>query len=127
MIYKPLGFYHDFQMQVLEKYKTLEPLDALDILTAPENIRKNLKSENDIYKFEYCSGIIVIVQINPRFQDVVQSRHSLRIIPCLLYTSTQHYTKDNGFGLYDPSLEVSLPEITQDKGFNVKKAFERCV
>ncbi len=24
-------------------------------LTAPENIRKNLKSENDIYKFEYCS------------------------------------------------------------------------
>ena len=55
MIYKPLGFYHDFQMQVLEKYKTLEPLDALDILTAPENIRKNLKSENDIYKFEYCS------------------------------------------------------------------------
>ena len=42
-------------MQVLEKYKTLEPLDALDILTAPENIRKNLKSENDIYKFEYCS------------------------------------------------------------------------
>lgn len=37
---------------------------------------------------------------------------------------TQHYTKDNGFGLYDPSLEVSLPEITQDKGFNVKKAFE---
>ena len=30
--------YHDFQMQVLEKYKTLEPLDALDILTAPENM-----------------------------------------------------------------------------------------
>ena len=55
MIYKPLGFYHDFHMQVLEKYKTLEPLDALDILIAPENIRKNLKSENDIYKFEYCS------------------------------------------------------------------------
>ena len=55
MIYKPLGFYHDFHMQVLEKYKTLGPLDALDILIAPENIRKNLKSENDIYKFEYCS------------------------------------------------------------------------
>ena len=55
MIYKPLGFYHDFQMQVLEKYKTLEPLEAMDILTAPDNIRKNLKSENDIYKFEYCS------------------------------------------------------------------------
>ena len=55
MIYKPLGFYHDFQMQVLEKYKTLEPLETMDILIAPENIRKNLKSENDIYKFEYCS------------------------------------------------------------------------
>ena len=55
MLYKPLGFYHDFQMQVLEKYKTLEPLETMDILIAPENIRKNLKSENDIYKFEYCS------------------------------------------------------------------------
>ena len=52
MIYKPLGFYHDFQMQVLERYKTLE---AIDILIAPDNIRKKLKSENDIYKFEYCS------------------------------------------------------------------------
>ena len=51
MIYKPLGFYHDFQMQVLERYKTLE---AIDILIAPDNIRKKLKSENDIYKFEYC-------------------------------------------------------------------------
>ncbi len=55
MLYKPLGFYHDFQMQVLEKYKTLETLETMDILIAPENIRKNLKSENDIYKFEYCS------------------------------------------------------------------------
>ena len=55
MLYKPLGFYHDFQMQVLEKYKTLEPLEAIDILITPDNIRKKLKSENDIYKFEYCS------------------------------------------------------------------------
>ena len=53
--YKPLGFYHDFQMQVLEKYKTLEPLEAIDILIAPDNSRKKLKNENDIYKFEYCS------------------------------------------------------------------------
>lgn len=35
--------------------------------------------------------------------------------------TAQHYTKDNGFGLYDPALEVNLPEIAQDKGFNVKK------
>ena len=47
-------FYHDFQMQVLEKYKTLEPLEAIDIPVL-DNIRKKLKSENDIYKFEYCS------------------------------------------------------------------------
>lgn len=38
--------------------------------------------------------------------------------------ATQHYTKENGFGLYHPALEVSLPEITPDKGFYVKKAFE---
>ena len=25
-------------------------MEAIDILIAPENIRKNLKSENDIYK-----------------------------------------------------------------------------
>ena len=39
-------------------------------------------------------------------------------------TVTQHYTKENGFGLYDPALEVNLPEITPDKGFNVRKTFE---
>ena len=27
----------------------------MDIMITPENIRKNLKCENDIYKFEYCS------------------------------------------------------------------------
>ncbi|WP_294478709.1 DUF4132 domain-containing protein [uncultured Bacteroides sp.] len=37
---------------------------------------------------------------------------------------TQSYTKENGFGLYSLSLEVTLPEITQDKGFSVRKAFE---
>ena len=41
--------------QVVAKYKTLEPLDALAALISPENIRKNLQDENDIYKFEYCS------------------------------------------------------------------------
>lgn len=41
--------------QVVAKYKTLEPLDALAALFSPENIRKNLQDENDIYKFEYCS------------------------------------------------------------------------
>lgn len=55
MIYAPTGTYHDFVEQVAAKYKTLEPLDALAALISPENIRKNLQGENDIYKFEYCS------------------------------------------------------------------------
>ena len=55
MIYAPTGAYHDFVEQVAAKYKTLESLDALAALISPENIRKNLQSENDIYKFEYCS------------------------------------------------------------------------
>lgn len=38
--------------------KTLESLDTLDAIISPENIRRNLQSENDIYKFEYriCSA-----------------------------------------------------------------------
>ena len=55
MIYAPTGTYHGFVEQVVAKYKTLEPLDALAALISPENIRKNLQDENDIYKFEYCS------------------------------------------------------------------------
>ena len=55
MIYAPTGTYHDFVEQVAAKYKTLEPLDALAALISPENIRRNLQDENDIYKFEYCS------------------------------------------------------------------------
>ena len=55
MIYAPTGAYHDFVKQVVAKYKTLELLDALAALFSPENIRKNLQDENDIYKFEYCS------------------------------------------------------------------------
>ena len=55
MIYAPTGSYHDFVEQVAARYKTLEPLAAMDALFSPENIRKNLQDENDIYKFEYCS------------------------------------------------------------------------
>ena len=55
MIYAPTGTYHDFVEQVAAKYKTLESLDALDAIISPENIRRNLQCENDIYKFEYCS------------------------------------------------------------------------
>ena len=55
MIYAPTGTYHDFVEQVVAKYKTLESLDTLDAIISPENIRRNLQCENDIYKFEYCS------------------------------------------------------------------------
>ena len=55
MIYAPTGTYHDFVEQVAVRYKTLEPLAAMDALFSPENIRRNLQGENDIYKFEYCS------------------------------------------------------------------------
>ena len=55
MIYAPTGTYHGFVEQVVAKYKTLESLDALDAIISPENIRRNLQGENDIYKFEYCS------------------------------------------------------------------------
>lgn len=55
MIYKPSGTYHDFAGQVVAKYKTLEPLEPIDVLLSSENLRKNLTDERDIYKFEYCS------------------------------------------------------------------------
>ena len=55
MIYKPSGTYHDFAGQVAAKYKTLEPLEPIDVLLSSENLRKNLTDERDIYKFEYCS------------------------------------------------------------------------
>ena len=55
MIYEPSGSYHDFVAQVITKYKTLEPLDALETLISPENVRKNLPDEKSIYKYEYCS------------------------------------------------------------------------
>lgn len=55
MIYEPSGSYHDFVAQVITKYKTMEPLDALETLISPENIRKNLPDEKSIYKYEYCS------------------------------------------------------------------------
>ena len=55
MVYEPSGTYHAFVEQVIAKYKTLEPLEAMKTVMSPENIRKNLTAESDIYKFEYCS------------------------------------------------------------------------
>ena len=55
MVYEPSGTYHAFVGQVSAKYKTLEPLEAMQAMMSPENIRKNLTAESDVYKFEYCS------------------------------------------------------------------------
>ena len=55
MVYEPYGTYHAFVEQVMAKYKTLEPLEAIQALMSPDNIRKNLTAESDVYKFEYCS------------------------------------------------------------------------
>ena len=53
--YKPSGAFHELRAGVLERYKTLAPLEAMDVLLTPENIWKNLSKQDDIYKFEYCS------------------------------------------------------------------------
>ena len=55
MVYEPSGTYHAFVEQVMAKYKTLEPLETIQAMMSPENIRKNLTAESDVYKFEYCS------------------------------------------------------------------------
>ena len=55
MVYEPSGAYHAFVEQVMAKYKTLEPLETIQAMMSPENIRKNLTAESDVYKFEYCS------------------------------------------------------------------------
>ena len=55
MVYEPSGTYHAFVEQVIAKYKTLEPLETMQAMMSPENIRRNLTAESDVYKFEYCS------------------------------------------------------------------------
>lgn len=54
-VYKPTGAYHDFVAQVARKYKTLEPLDSLEVMTSADAIRAHLTGEDQIYKFEYCT------------------------------------------------------------------------
>ena len=53
--YKPSGAFHELRAGVLERYKTLAPLESMEVLLTSENIRKNLSKQDDIYKFEYCS------------------------------------------------------------------------
>ena len=53
--YKPSGAFRELCAVVLERYKTLPPLESMGVLLTPENILKNLSKQDDIYKFEYCS------------------------------------------------------------------------
>lgn len=39
-------------------------------------------------------------------------------------SSTNNYTKENGFDLYAPSLEVTLPDVAPDTKFHLKEAFK---
>lgn len=53
--YPPQGRYRDLVKMVTARFKTLQPLEEMEVLLSPENLRKNLGSKKDIYKFEYCS------------------------------------------------------------------------
>ncbi len=53
--YPPQGHYSDLVRRATAKFKTLPPLEAMDVLLLPENLRKNLANKKEIYKFEYCS------------------------------------------------------------------------
>ena len=95
--------------------KTLEPLETMDILIAPENIRKNLKSENDIYKFEYCSldektykiaSYIPLEWKNGKLEKVLLASMD---VTCLLYTSKQfQLEKEDAYVFGDSSNDRTM-------------------
>lgn len=79
----------------------------------------NVETMQDIYR-ELLSAVKAIQKPNAKEKILIES---------LIGDGTekdvaQNYTKENGFGLYDPALEVDVPEINPDNGFSVKKAFE---
>lgn len=53
--YPEKGKYSDLADTVTKKFKTLPPLDNMKKLLSPENLKKNITTEKEIYKFEYCS------------------------------------------------------------------------
>ena len=53
--YPPTGLYSDFVRDVTSNLKLLQNGRKLVDLLSPENLRKELIDENEIYKFEYCS------------------------------------------------------------------------
>lgn len=53
--YPEKGRYSDFSRIVTAKFKTLKPSEPLSLCLTPENLRKQIVEESDIYKFEYCT------------------------------------------------------------------------
>lgn len=39
------------------------------------------------------------------------------------HSPAEKYTRENGFGLYDPQTEVSIPDMQADSDFNLRQAF----
>lgn len=53
--YAPSGFYHDLVQAMAARFKMFSGPLTLQEAFSLENIRKNLHSPKDIYRFEYCS------------------------------------------------------------------------
>ena len=53
--YPSAGKYEDFIKIITTNLKMINPDKQLSDVLSPENLRKELQGENDIYKFEYCS------------------------------------------------------------------------
>lgn len=99
--YPKKGSYSQFIAGVSEQFKTLGGADSMHKCLSAENIRRHLTSENDIYKFEYCSmdenifrmtsfvplewkeGILtkvlwISMDMTPEKKLEIQSRHALK-------------------------------------------------
>ena len=53
--YPPNGRYSELVNMVTERFMMLEPSEPMQSLLTVENIRANIKSDSDIYRFEYCT------------------------------------------------------------------------
>lgn len=53
--YEPQGKYSDFVQKVIKQYKVLSESESMEKLLLPDNLRANLQTEKDIYRFEYCN------------------------------------------------------------------------
>lgn len=54
--YLPGGAYSDLIKAVEGKFKTLDPSESMADLMSVQNLRDHLRTEKDIYKFEYCTA-----------------------------------------------------------------------